>query len=112
MKNLLEIKKTIFGSASRPKWSKDTEAVVKKSGTSFYWAMRRLPANKRDAMYAIYAFCRLVDDIVDEPGNVGKKQEDLMWWRCELNQLYRGTPTHFVTQALLTPVSMFGGTGG
>jgi len=49
----------------------------------------------------------LVDDIVDEPGKAGQKQEALKWWRCELNELYRGTPSHFVTQALLTSVDLF-----
>ena len=41
------------------------EDIVRRAGTSFYWAMRRLPENKRRAMYGIYAFCREVDDIAD-----------------------------------------------
>ena len=41
------------------------EQIVKKSGSSFYWGMKLLPTNKRRGMFAIYAFCREVDDIVD-----------------------------------------------
>ena len=46
------------------------EHVVRASGTSFYWAMRSLPPEKRQAMFAVYAFCRQVDDIADEPGEM------------------------------------------
>jgi phytoene/squalene synthetase len=47
---------------------KVVDDLVRRSGTSFYWAIRMLPEEKRRAMFAVYAFCREVDDIADEPG--------------------------------------------
>lgn len=84
------------------------EAVVRRSGTSFYWAMRRLPEEKRRAMFAVYAFCREVDDIADEPGAVVDKLRRLGEWRDEINQLYAGSPTFPVTRGLVRPISLFG----
>ncbi len=55
--------------------------VVQRSGTSFFWAMRLLPGPKRDAMFAIYAFCREVDDIADDPGAPADKFAGLAEWR-------------------------------
>ena len=49
------------------------EAIVRAAGTSFYRGMRVLPPDRRHAMYAIYAFCRIVDDIVDEDGAFADK---------------------------------------
>ncbi|MDP6120964.1 MAG: presqualene diphosphate synthase HpnD [Rhodospirillales bacterium] len=83
------------------------EAVVRRSGTSFYWAMRRLPKEKRRAMFAVYAFCREVDDIADEPGAVADKLRSLGAWRDEIQRLYAGTPTSLVTRGLVWPVSLF-----
>ena len=54
--------------------------VVARSGTSFLWGMRVLPAERRRAMYAIYAFCREVDDIADEPGEAADKRRALAAW--------------------------------
>jgi len=81
--------------------------VVETSGTSFYWAMRLLPAAKRDAMYAIYAFCRSVDDIADDTGSASSKMEQLQAWRQELDALYGGNPTIQLGQALDAPVRDF-----
>lgn len=53
----------------------DIKAIVKKSGTSFFWSMRMLPKAKREAMYTIYAFCRHIDDIVDGDSDMSEKQE-------------------------------------
>ena len=50
------------------------EAVVRSAGTSFYHGMRVLPPDRRHAMYAIYAFCRIVDDIADEDGTIETKR--------------------------------------
>ena len=52
------------------------EAVVRGAGTSFYWAMRRLPESKRRAMFGIYAFCREVDDVADGAANAPEKMTD------------------------------------
>jgi phytoene synthase len=81
--------------------------VVAKSGTSFLWGMRILPRARRDAMYAIYAFCREVDDIADEPNPRETKLRRLAEWRGEIARLYEGAPREPVAQALLGPVAAF-----
>ncbi len=83
------------------------EATVKRAKTSFYWAMRRLSKDKRNAMFAVYAFCRQVDDVADEPGLVKDKRARLSQWRKEIDRLYQGDPTLPVTKALEGPVSQF-----
>jgi phytoene synthase len=72
----------------------DTGAIEQKvSGSSFYAGMRVLPKAERMAMYAIYAFCREVDDIVDEPvGTVETRRADLNTWRADVDSLYAGGP--------------------
>jgi len=60
------------------------------SGSSFYTAMRILPAEQRDAMYAVYAFCRAVDDIADEEGPRGPRRAALQAWRDDIDRLYEG----------------------
>jgi phytoene synthase len=64
---------------------------VKAAGTSFYMAMRLLPEPRREAMYAIYAFCREVDDIADEENPLPVKQQMLDEWRREIDRVYAGT---------------------
>ena len=81
--------------------------VVARSGTSFLWGMRVLPAERRRAMHAIYAFCREVDDIADEPGEVADKKRALAAWREEIDRLYAGRPEWPTTRALLKPVHRF-----
>ena len=81
--------------------------VVARSGTSFLWGMRVLPAERRRAMHAIYAFCREVDDIVDEPGEAVDKRRSLAAWREEIDRLYAGRPQWPTTRALLQPVRRF-----
>ena len=61
--------------------------VVRRAGTSFYWAMRFLPAEKRDAIFAVYAFCREVDDIADEEGAIEDKRLGLAKWRDEIDHI-------------------------
>lgn len=84
------------------------DSVVRRSGTSFFWAMRVLPAVKRDAMYAVYAFCREVDDVVDDPGDPADKMVRLAAWREEIERLFGGEPSFPVTRALAGPVGEFG----
>jgi len=69
------------------------KAVQKKASTSsFYIAMRLMPAEERDAMFAIYAFCRKVDDIADDGlGTRAERHEKLEQWRSDLRGLYAGT---------------------
>ena len=61
------------------------------SGSSFYAAMRILPKTQRAAMYEIYAFCRAVDDIADDPGSEAGRREQLQQWRADVRSLYDGT---------------------
>lgn len=81
--------------------------VVARSGTSFLWGMRVLPAERRRAMYAIYAFCREVDDVADEPGETAEKKRGLAAWREEIARLYAGKPEWLTTRALRQPVQRF-----
>ena len=83
------------------------EALVRAAGTSFYRGMRVLPADRRHAMYAIYAFCRIVDDIVDEPGAFAAKVPELKAWRCRIAGLYRGEADNAVTRVLVRAVGAF-----
>ena len=74
--------------------------IVKASGTSFYWGMRILPPDRRNAVFALYAFCREVDDIADEPGTLEDKRAALADWRQEIDALYNQTPQKLETVAL------------
>ena len=70
--------------------------------------MRLLPPEKRAAMYAVYAFCRDVDDIADEPGELADKKTALTAWRGWIEDLYQGrTPGHPVARALRQPIAEF-----
>ena len=76
---------------------------VEAAGTSFYWAMRLLPKHRRNGMYAVYAFCREVDDIADGEQPVEHKIAALADWREEIDDLYAGHPRHLVAHALREP---------
>lgn len=81
--------------------------IVRRSGTSFFWGMRLLPKPKREAMFAIYAFCREVDDVADGDLPAARKGDELDRWRSEIDALYAGRPTRPTTRALLEPVARF-----
>ena len=84
------------------------ESIVKNSGSSFYTAMRLLGPEKRHAMYAVYAFCRQIDDIADEPAPLEAKQKALSVWRNDIEALYTGRePVLDVAKALVSPVKRF-----
>ena len=70
------------------------------SGSSFYYSFLFLPSERRRAITALYAFCREVDDIVDEVSDVGVARTKLAWWRTEVANLFAGHPQHPVTKAL------------
>jgi phytoene synthase len=70
------------------------------SGSSFYYSFLFLPAERRRAITALYAFCREVDDVVDETSELQVAAAKLAWWRTELANLFAGTPQHPVTKAL------------
>jgi phytoene synthase len=84
------------------------DSLVQRSGTSFYWAIRMLPEDKRRAMFAVYAFCREVDDIADEAGESCVKSARLEAWRQELNRLFAGSATTPTSRALLPAVRQYG----
>ncbi|MEI7613852.1 MAG: presqualene diphosphate synthase HpnD [Betaproteobacteria bacterium] len=77
------------------------------SGSSFYYSFMFLPPNRRRAITALYAYCREVDDVVDECHDPQIAATKLAWWRLELGRLYSGQPEHPVTQALLPVLSEF-----
>jgi squalene synthase HpnD len=79
---------------------------VEAAGTSFYWAMRLLPEERRNGMYAVYAFCREVDDIADDEDTPpARKKAALDEWRSEIEALYAGSPPQsLVGRALRHPV--------
>jgi 15-cis-phytoene synthase len=77
------------------------------SGSSFYYSFLFLPAPRRRAIIALYAFCREVDDIVDECTDVHVAQTKLNWWRQEISDLYQGQPHHPVSHALLPIIRDF-----
>ncbi len=85
----------------------EVEALVRAAGTSFYRGMRVLPAERRAAMYAIYAFCRLVDDVADEPAPIAQKQAELDAWRTRIAALYTGRAEGPVERVLLPAVQRF-----
>lgn len=70
------------------------------SGSSFYYSFLFLPLERRRAITALYAFCREVDDVVDECSDPQVARTTLHWWRQEVARLFAGQPTHPVTLAL------------
>ncbi len=77
---------------------------VEAAGTSFYWAMRLLARDRRNGMYAVYAWCREVDDIADGKRPVAHKLAALAAWREEIGGLYAGRPRHLIARALHQPM--------
>jgi phytoene synthase len=83
------------------------EAIVRRAGTSFYRGMRILPPDRRMAMYAIYAFCRLVDDVADEPAPMEAKRAGLQSWREMIAAVFGGRGADAVTRVLVPAVDRF-----
>jgi phytoene synthase len=78
------------------------------SGSSFYYAFLFLPANRRAAITAFYAFCREVDDVVDEISDPSVAQSTLAWWQNEVMQSFEGHATHPVMKALMPHTGVYG----
>lgn len=78
------------------------------SGSSFYYAFLFLPRPRRAAITAFYAFCREVDDVVDEVSDPGVAHTKLAWWQAEVQRAYAGQPGHPVLQALMPHVADYG----
>ena len=82
-------------------------AMVRASGTSFHRGMAALPPDRRHAMYAIYVFCRIVDDIADDPAPFEARRPQLDAWRRRVAGLYRGEASDPVTRVLVRAVPAF-----
>ena len=78
------------------------------SGSSFYYSFLFLPAQRRRAITALYAYCREVDDVVDEMQEPAVAQARLAWWADEIGRLYAGEPQHPVSRALAPHLQAFG----
>jgi phytoene synthase len=91
--------------------------VTRKSSSNFYYAFRLLSSDRHNALCALYAFCRFMDDIADQPDSsldqpVGSSRKEklsalLSTWREELRHCYAGTPRHPISQALADAVQRF-----
>ena len=77
------------------------------SGSSFYYSFLFLQPERRRAITALYAFCREVDDAVDEPSDASAARAALDWWRGEVVRLFAGEPQHPVTRALAPWLSTY-----
>jgi phytoene synthase len=78
------------------------------AGSWFLWPMQLLPARRREAMRALYAFCREVGDIADGEASRSLKQTLLSNWRSEIAHLYAGRPRHTVTRSLNEAIHLYG----
>ena len=78
------------------------------SGSSFHYSFRLLDPARRTAITALYAFCREVDDAVDEVADPDIARVKLAWWRTEVDALFKGSPHHPVAMALLPVVRRYG----
>ena len=89
-----------MSSLAIPAAEQDLARKVKSSGTSFLAGMRLLPPPRRTAMYALYAFCRTVDDIADDVPVPAEKLAGLLLWRQKIARLYKGEADDPITQGL------------
>jgi phytoene synthase len=78
------------------------------SGSSFYYAFLFLPPPRRAAITAFYAYCREIDDVVDEMRDAGVAATKLAWWQQEVARSFAGSPSHPVMQALTPQASTYG----
>ena len=84
------------------------EGIVKRAGTSFYRGMKVLSRDRRAAMYAIYAFCRIVDDVADEPAPLPQKVAGLAAWRARIARVYAGAGDDAVSRVLVQAIRAYG----
>lgn len=108
MSNSALAKDLLPGLAEERQDSRLVTETVARAGSSFYWGMRLLPARRRAAMFAIYAFCRAVDDVVDEPGSLAEQKMALAEWRAEIDRVFFGTPVGPIGRQLQRAVRRYG----
>lgn len=89
-KGLAALGGIVDGLLARPARTADGDVRRQGRSSTFYWPLRLLPAVKRRAMFAVYAFCRQVDDITDEPGPLEARRAALAGWRRNLDAVYAG----------------------
>ena len=82
--------------------------VTRASGSSFFLPMMLLPRRRREAMLALYAFCRETDDVADEIEDSALSSALIKAWAEEIEALYAGRPSHPVSHALVTPIERYG----
>ncbi len=80
---------------------------VKASKSNFTWAFSFISQDRRDALVSLYAFCREIDDIVDETLELEVATAKINWWKAEINRLFHETPQHPVTKSLLNFVHIY-----
>jgi len=80
---------------------------VKRSGSSFFWAMRLMSPQKRNAIYSVYAFCREVDDIADGNAKEFQKRNELSNWRIEIESIYQAKPNTLLGHSLLPAINSY-----
>jgi 15-cis-phytoene synthase len=99
---MIEAIESLYRRNTEPSMSPDQYCQNKAaaSGSSFYYSFLFLPAQKRRAIVALYAFCREVDDVVDNCSDAAIAGRKLAWWREEIDACFAGRPSHPVTQAL------------
>lgn len=83
------------------------QSKAAQSGSSFYYSFLFLPSERRRAITALYAFCREVDDVVDEIQEQDVARTKLAWWSNEIAELFHGSPQHPVTRALAPAVKTY-----
>lgn len=86
----------------------EVRARVQAAGSSFYWAMRLMPPRKREALFAIYAFCREVDDIADGGMSREGKILALDRWRQKIDEMFAGRASEATTRVLMNAIHPFG----
>src|SRR5947199_5892860 len=81
--------------------------LTRKSRSNFFFAFLTLPRRQREAIYAVYAFCRIVDDAVDLGQDRAAQRGELARWREEIRRVYEGTPEHPAAERLQEAVKLF-----
>jgi phytoene synthase len=87
--------------------TKFVSRLTRKSRSNFFYAFLCLPRPQREALYAVYAFCRIVDDAVDVGQDQAAKRKELERWRAEIARVFDGSPAHPAAQRLQEAVKLF-----